>query len=238
MKLGKTLLRKPVVQRALGRLVALYLTVVHRTNRRAVEPADFDARALARAPFIIAMWHGQHFMLPFARPAGLVAKVMIASHADAEINALAVSHLGLGLIRASGASSPRDATRKRGAAGFREAIATLQTGTCVALTADVPKGPAKVAGRGIVLLAKHSGRPILPVAYATSRNLDFDSWDSASLSLPFGRAGLVLGDPVTVPADADDAALEAAREKVRLGLDRVTARAYALAGVPCKFDHA
>lgn len=238
MKLGKRLLRKPAVQRALGWLVAVYLRLVHRTNRLVVEPSDFMARARADAPFIITMWHGQHFMLPFGRPKDVPVRVMIAAHADAEINARAVRHLGMGLIRASGASNPRDAARKRGAAGFREAIATLNEGVCVALTADVPKGPAKVAGKGIVLLAKHAGRPIVPVAFATSRNLEFDSWDSASLSLPFGRAGLVMGEPVIVPADADEDELDAAREKVRLGLDRVTARAYALAGVPCKFDHA
>ncbi|WP_181705922.1 lysophospholipid acyltransferase family protein [Chthonobacter rhizosphaerae] len=238
MRVGKRLLRTPAIQRLLGDLLAGYLTVVRRTSRLAVEPADFDARARALAPFIVAMWHGQHFMVPFARPAGMDFRVMISSHADAEINALAAKRLGLGLIRASGASSAREIARKRGAAGFREAMAAIGEGACVALTADVPKGPARVAGRGIVLLAKHSGRPIVPVAFATSRNVDIDSWDSASVSLPFSRAGLVLGDPIHVPADADDAAVEVYRETVREGLDRVTSRAYALAGARSKFDHA
>jgi hypothetical protein len=39
----------------------------------------------------------------------------------------------------------------------------------IVLTADVPK-VARVAGLGIVTLAKHSGCPIIPVAMATSRH--------------------------------------------------------------------
>jgi hypothetical protein len=41
---------------------------------------------------------------------------------------------------------------------------------------------------------------------------------------------MVLGDPVEVPRDADEAALEAARRAVERGLDAVHARAYALVG--------
>jgi lysophospholipid acyltransferase (LPLAT)-like uncharacterized protein len=39
------------------------------------------------------------------------------------------------------------------------------------MTAEVPPGPARKAGIGIVTLARMSGRPIIPVAAATSRFL-------------------------------------------------------------------
>jgi lysophospholipid acyltransferase (LPLAT)-like uncharacterized protein len=186
-------------------------------------------------PVIITMWHGQHFMIPFARPKGMKSSVMISRHADAEINAIAAHALGMGTIRASGAHDAAQARRKGGMAGFREAMRELQNGVTVGLTADVPKGPAKVVGRGVVLLASHSGRPIVPVAYATSRNIDFRSWDDASLSLPFGRAGFVLGDPIHVPPDADEATVERYRAIVKAALDDATDRAYRLAGTTSKF---
>jgi lysophospholipid acyltransferase (LPLAT)-like uncharacterized protein len=75
-----------------------------------------------------------------------------------------------------------------------------------------------------------SGRPIVPVAVVTRRRMDFDSWDRASLGLPFGRGAMVLGDPVHVPRDADAETLEQARRAVEQALDAVHDRAYTLVG--------
>lgn len=239
MSIGKRLGRSQAVQSALGTLLAGYLTLVRRTSRLTIEPADLHERLPDLAPAIVAMWHGQHFMMPFARPPGMDVRAMIARHRDAEVNAIAARRLGLGLIRASGAhGSVREVKRKGGMVGFREAMRALSEGASVALTADVPKGPAKIAGEGIVLLAKHSGRPILPVAFATSRNIDVNSWDSASVSLPFSRAGFVVEEPIFVPPDLSDEAVAEYRIRVKDGLDRATTRAYALAGVRSKFSHA
>jgi len=93
----------------------------------------------------------------------------------------------------------------------------------------VPK-TARVAGLGIVTLARLSGRPIVPTAVATSRRFDFRTWDRASLGKPFGRGAIVIGDLIHVAADADDGQMEAARQAVERGLDAVHARAYALVG--------
>jgi hypothetical protein len=75
-----------------------------------------------------------------------------------------------------------------------------------------------------------SGRPIAAVAVVTSRRIDFNSWDHASIGLPFGRGAIVIGEPIHVATDADEAALEAARRAVEASLDDVHARAYALVG--------
>ncbi len=100
----------------------------------------------------------------------------------------------------------------------------------MALTADVPK-TARVCGIGIVALAKLSGRPIVPTAVVTSRRLQFNTWDRASLGLPFSRAVVVAGDlGSTFRADADEATMEAARLAVQQGLDDAHARAYAMVG--------
>jgi lysophospholipid acyltransferase (LPLAT)-like uncharacterized protein len=97
----------------------------------------------------------------------------------------------------------------------------------MALTADVPKVP-RVAGLGIVKLASASGRPIYPIAVATSRRIQLNNWDASSFNLPFSRGAVVFADPIRVPADADAARLEATRIEVESALNRATARAYAL----------
>jgi lysophospholipid acyltransferase (LPLAT)-like uncharacterized protein len=103
----------------------------------------------------------------------------------------------------------------------------LAEGYSVALTADVPK-IARVAGRGIVMLARETGRPIYPLALATSRRYILDNWDRTTINLPFSRGAAVTGEPIRVPAGADDAALEMHRRQVEDGLNRATARAYAI----------
>src|SRR5690242_9228294 len=103
----------------------------------------------------------------------------------------------------------------------------LADGYSVALTADVPK-IARVAGLGIVMLARESGRPIFPVATATSRRYVLGNWDKTTINLPFSRGAAVCGEPVRVPPDADDAAMERYRRQLEENLNRATARAYAI----------
>lgn len=228
MDLGRRLLRSPTVQRVLGRTLAGYLKLVHRTSRIVHQDPLIRDFAVPNKPVIVALWHGQHLMVPLVRPPEMPFAVLLARHADAEVNAIAISRLGLGTVRASGAHRSKDVRRKGGAAGFLEMLSALGEGISMALTADVPRGPAKQAGRGIILLAQHSGRPILPLAYASSRRLDVSSWDSASVNLPFSRAAIVCGEPILVPKDSSDMAIEALRRRLTASLDAATAKAYAI----------
>ncbi|MBD8892988.1 lysophospholipid acyltransferase family protein [Roseibium litorale] len=222
--------RHPAILRGVGSLLAGYLKLVWRTNRFVSEPAGFYDQLRPDLPVIVAMWHGQHFMTPFCLPKGWSAKVMISRSADGEVNAVAASKLGIGLIRASGSQKAHQINKRGGMRGFIEALRALKEGHNVALTADVPKGPARVAGQGIVQLAKHSGRPILPLAVATSRSIELNSWDKASINLPFGKGGIAFGELIHVAADADDNALEQARLAVEAGLNATTRHAYELVG--------
>ena len=222
----KRLTASPAFQETVGALAAWYLRLVWRTSRVTLEPATIYETV--QMPAIIAMWHGQHFMAPFIKRAelGHRAKVLISRHRDAEINARAAMRLGIGTIRGSGAHNG-EFHRKGGAVAFTEMLEALNQGYNVALTADVPK-VSRVAGMGVVKLAQHSGRPIYPVAIATSRRIEFDNWDKSALNLPFGRLAMVASEGIDVPRDADDAALEAARQRVERELNRATARAYEL----------
>ena len=77
----------------------------------------------------------------------------------------------------------------------------LASGLIVGVTADIPK-TSRIVGPGVILLAKLSGRPISPCAVVTSSRIDFDTWDHASLGLPFGRGVIALGEPIRVARDA------------------------------------
>jgi lysophospholipid acyltransferase (LPLAT)-like uncharacterized protein len=166
-------------------------------------------------------------MVPFAKPAHFPAKVLISRHGDGEVNAIAAERLGVGTIRGSGDQTGRF-DRKGGVTAFMSMLTALEDKWSMALTADVPK-VSRVAGTGIVKLAQMSGRPIYPVAVATSRRITLNSWDRAVVSLPFSRGAIVAGEPIMVPGDADAGALERARLAVEQRLNAVTERAYAIA---------
>jgi lysophospholipid acyltransferase (LPLAT)-like uncharacterized protein len=220
----KRLGRQRWVQVTIGVLAAEYLRLVSKTSPFVIEPADIYDRVEANFPMILAMWHGQHFLLPFAKKPEHRAKVLISRHRDGEINAIVAERLGVGTIRGSG-DQGLEFNRKGGVAAFSAMLSALEQGYNVAMTADVPK-VSRVAGFGIVKLAQLSGRPIYPIATATSRRIQLDNWDRSAVNLPFSRGAAVIADPIRVPANADDAALEAARLAVEHALNAVTVRAY------------
>jgi lysophospholipid acyltransferase (LPLAT)-like uncharacterized protein len=228
MRLFDRITRSGAFQEAVGTAGAWYLRLVWQSSRAIIlEPADIYEKT--QMPVIVAMWHGQHFLTPFIKRDDEAhrVKALISRHRDGEINARAAHRLGIETIRGSGAHNG-EFQRKGGATAFTQMLQALAQGYNIALTADVPK-LARVAGMGVVKLAQLSGRPIYPVAIATSRRIVLDSWDRSVINLPFSRIGGVAGNPIPVPREADAAALESARQMVEKELNRVTARAYAIA---------
>jgi lysophospholipid acyltransferase (LPLAT)-like uncharacterized protein len=226
MRLGRRLKNKPWVQKAVGTLAAEYLRFVWMTSRFTMEPAEPFLLYEAQQPVIIAMWHGQHFLLPFLRRQYRF-KVLISRHSDGEINAVAAERLGVGTVRGSGDHGTRFNV-KGGVAGFKGMLESLEQGWNMALTADVPK-VSRVAGRGIIKLAQESGRPIFPVSLATSRRIVLNNWDRSEINLPFSRCGIVVGEPIRVPKDADTTMLQQARATLEKALSAATERAHAIA---------
>ena len=230
-KLIRNVLRSSWVQRAVGFLAAEFLRLVWLTNKFAFEPADVYERAEPHQPLIFAFWHGQHFLTPFIKTKDSHrAKVLISRHRDGEFNAIAAERLGIETIRGSGDHGSAF-HRKGGVGAFKEMVRALEDGYNVASTADVPKR-SRVAGLGIIMLARESGRPILPFAMVTSRFVRLNNWDGTTINLPFGRGALVGGEIVIVPPDADAETMEDLRARLEATLNDATRRAYAQIGRP------
>ncbi|MFP4538103.1 MAG: glycosyltransferase N-terminal domain-containing protein [Dichotomicrobium sp.] len=216
------------VKNALGWLAARYIALVRDTSAVTRVPEEMDERIDELAPAIFTSWHGQFLMSPVMKPKHQPAKMMIARHGDAEVIAQAVRHFDVELIRGAGAAGRRK--DRGGSTAFREALKSLNNGVNVAMTADVPPGPPRKAGMGVVTLASRSGRPIIPMGFATRRNVAFRNWSRFTLNLPFTRLALVMGDPVHVPEDADADILEASRQEVEQRLNAATRQAYTIVG--------
>ena len=230
MQLWRRISRQRWARVTIGVLAAEYVRFVGKTNSVITEPVDGYDRIEKDLPVIVTFWHGQHLLATNARKPHHKAKMLVSSHVDGDINAIAAKRLGVGTIRGSG-NHGNSFVQKNGVAAFQSMVEALAEGYSVALSADVPK-VARVVGNGIIKLAQISGRPIYPVAIATSRRIVLDNWDRTTINLPFGRGAGVGPDPVRVAPDADDAALESARLLLEERLNIATRRAYELVDGP------
>jgi lysophospholipid acyltransferase (LPLAT)-like uncharacterized protein len=235
-KLLRNTLRSSWFQRAVGFLAAEYLRLVWVTNKFTFDPPHVYEMVEPRQPAIFAFWHGQHFLTPFIKTKeSHRAKVLISRHRDGEFNAIAAERLGIGTIRGSG-DHGLAFHRKGGVGAFKEMVRTLEENYNVAMTADVPKR-SRVVGLGIIMLARESGRPIMPFAMATSRFIRLKNWDRTTINLPFGRGALVGIEEINVPPNADAATMEQLRQKLENILNEATRRAYAMVGRREEADH-
>jgi len=217
--------KSPFLHRLAGDLFTAYVRLIAATSRIEVFPATAYEDIAANSPAIFALWHGEHFLVPVGYRPEMNMSVLISKSADGAINARVAENYGIGLVRGSGSPDPRRSRRKAGTQAFLNMLKRLKAGGSMVLTADVPK-ISRVAGDGIILLAQKSGRPIFPLAIASSRFIRLNSWDKAALNLPFSKLCYVLGKPIYVPQDADSEALEILRQDLQQSLDETTRLAY------------
>jgi lysophospholipid acyltransferase (LPLAT)-like uncharacterized protein len=211
-----------------GFALANYGRLVRATNRLVCDPAQGFYNPLDQnRAVIVALWHGDHFLAPLLGRKGDRLTPLVSYHRDGEILARAGRHFGVTYLRGSG-DNGKEFHRKKAIQAFTSMLRELKSGGSVIVTADVPK-VSRVAGLGIVTLAKHSGCPILPVSMTTSRAVRLNNWDRSCFGLPFGRMVFARGGEIHVPREADEATLESARIEVENALNAVTERAYALA---------
>lgn len=224
--MAKRLIRHPLLQGMLARLVALYLRLVWATTRWTLVGEE-HARPFADRPMILAFWHER---LPLAALGWRLlaqrvpqsgrrrAKVLISRHRDGRLIAAAVRPFGIDVVHAS--------SSKGGVAGLRGLARILSDGGVAVITPDGPRGPARVAAPGVAQLAALTGVAVLPCAAASTRMRLAGSWDRMRFPLPFGRGFAVVGAPVSVPRDDAEAALPA----IAAALSDACARADAMAG--------
>ncbi|HFB2048062.1 MAG TPA: hypothetical protein TECP_00408 [Hyphomicrobiaceae bacterium MAG_BT-2024] len=168
-------------------------------------------------------------LIPPYCPKHIQVANIVARHKDAEIiSEIIRSFDQMTLIRGSGAGGRKK--NRGGTSAFRKAVRALGEGKCVAMTADVPPGPARIVGQGVIKIAQLSGRPILPVAAASSRFYVTRTWSRMTINFPFSRITLRIGAPIYIPADATETQLELLRLQVQTGLNQVTLKAYADVG--------
>ncbi len=209
-------------------LVARYIRFVWRSNKVIFEPENTKAVLEQEHPLILAVWHGQFILSPLLRPENIDARVLVARHGDANLIGQVMEQLGAGIILGAGAGHKK--VDKGGKAALVAALKALKNDISVVLTADVPPGPARKVGLGVITMAKLSGKPIIPVAIATKRYRSAKSWSRFTINMPLTRQAVVMGEKMVIPKTARGAVLEQYRQQLEQEMNRITSRAYTLAG--------
>ena len=163
---------------------------------------------------VFVLWHGR--LLPctyWNRHQRLVT--LVSQHRDGEYIARIVERWGYTAVRGS--------SSRRAAGALRELVRHVRAGRSLAVTPDGPRGPRQVMKAGALLAAQLAGAPVIPAAGGASRAWWFGSWDRFLVPKPFARVRLAYGEPVWIPRDADEAALERISRDVEARLNALTA---------------
>ena len=159
---------------------------------------------------IYSFWHDRIFLSTyFWRNRGIV--VMTSQSFDGEYIARFIQRFGFGAIRGSSSQG--------GARALVEMVKSMRRGHSMAFTVDGPRGPRYEVKPGPLILAKKSGNPLMPFVIESKHYWTVNSWDKMQIPAPFGKALVIIGEPIYVEPDADEADIDAKLTEFQRSLD-------------------
>ena len=168
---------------------------------------------------IMAFWHGRVLTATyFFRRRGIV--VMISENFDGEWIAR--------IIESFGFRTSRGSTSRGGPRAMLQLKREMERGYPSGFAVDGPRGPARQVQPGAIWLSKLTGNPVVPFHMEASNFWSLRSWDRTQIPRPFATVALCVGQPIHVPADADQPSLEAKRVELEQSLLALEQRAGAL----------
>ena len=172
------------------------------------------APILESGKYILCLWHSRLFVLSHLHKNSNVL-VLVSQSKDGEIIKRILDRQGHETMRGS---STRGGLRAL--AGMIKNLRENQRPAAV--TPDGPQGPRFVIKPGIIALAKKTGFAILPMSYNARKIKIIKSWDRFILPIPFSSCRVIYGEPLYVPADADEKVEKKCLSELQAEMDRIT----------------
>ena len=164
---------------------------------------------------IFALWHAHQCALYCCEDKDKL-NVLISKSRDGEIITRATKFMGINVVRGS--------QKRGGARASIELIQKLEQGENIAITVDGPKGPRRQVKEGIIVIAKQTQVPIVPMVwYSPKKNfLNIkSSWDGFRIPIGFITVLTSFGEPMYVPADATKEQVEEYRLKLEENMQKL-----------------
>ncbi|MBI3815666.1 MAG: lysophospholipid acyltransferase family protein [Nitrospinae bacterium] len=196
-------------------LGSIYIFLIGLTCRRVIIAREIEKTLLERGinP-IYTFWHGRMLYFPYLYRFQNKYYILVSPSKDGEIIGNLLKLYGFSIVWGS--------TFKKGAAALFNLVHIVKDGGSVVLIADGSRGPAFEAQDGAVKIAKLTGRPILPMTYNANWKKVLNTWDRFVIPCPFSKIAVMYGEPVHVPADADDGVMEIKRQELEKRLKDMT----------------
>ena len=170
--------------------------------------------------YLYCLWHDQILMTVFSgRPQKMAG--LVSGHQDGSYLAEAMKLVGIEAVRGS--------SKRGGSRAMGELLQRVRQ-FHVAITPDGPRGPRRKIKTGIVFLASHSGRAIIPGAYACRRSWTIrGSWTDMMIPWPFTEIHARGGPPIFVPPGIERDELQRYAERLEREMERLEALVVAAA---------
>ena len=160
--------------------------------------------------FIAALWHAHQCSVYGFSEVIKRVNILISPSNDGQIITNACERLGFKVIRGSKG-------RQGASKSVFQMLEALNQGDIVTIMTDGPRGPKHIVQKGVIELAKLSGKPIIPMVwYSPNKNfLKFNSWDEFRVPIGYCRVVNLYGDPIYVNKDITDEEFEQKRLEVQ-----------------------
>jgi lysophospholipid acyltransferase (LPLAT)-like uncharacterized protein len=165
-----------------------------------------------RQQYIGVTWHRAAIFFCFFY--GPVHPMMLFSQSrDGDYLARFAEHCGVIPVRGS--------STRGGLRALIQMIRHLKEGNqfCASVL-DGPQGPRYEAKKGVILLAKETGVPLVPLMWSARRVFTLEkTWDKTMIPLPFSKITIDYGPPITIPGDCSEQEMESFRLEIEKGLN-------------------
>lgn len=204
-----------------ARLIWLLANSLAATLRWSKTDRSFFSDPKTEQRAVFAIWHNR-LALSLVLYRRYIATCGTGRHLAAMVSASKDGGLLAHALHLFGVTGIRGSSSRRGAQALRELAGAAELGNDLAVTPDGPRGPCYEPHPGVIALAQITGLPIIPTSFHLGWKWTLKSWDRFQVPLPFSRCEVVFGEPLVVPADADEATREALRLELKARLDAMT----------------
>ena len=192
----------------------LFVDMLFRTTRIEIHGTENVEPFIDNRRVIVAFWHSRILLFSYLYK-NENAIILVSRSADGEIIARIIERQGHEPVRGS--------SSKGGMRALATLIRAMKTENRPAvIIPDGPQGPRFKVQPGIIVLARKTGYPIIPITYSARKMKIFNSWDRFVLPHPFTRCRVVYGSPVYVSDKADRDEEEKCRAILEEELCRIT----------------
>ena len=185
MSFKKKIFKFSISQKILAFIGYLYILFVCYTSKIQIINSELPEKLWREnKPFILAFWHGQLMMIGHVWKSKAVLNMLASSHSDGRFGAYIAGHFNLKNV---------SIMSKNKSPSLRKVFKILKDRNYIGITPDGPRGPNKKVSEGIIKIAIHSQVPIIPLGFASNKNLKLKSWDSFLITYPFSKCNFVYG---------------------------------------------